>query len=206
MRSTTRRPTSVRRREIAEATLRVIGERGASSLTAATLASEVGLTAGALFRHFASLNEILEATVTLAMERIEATFPAGDLPPFERLHELARQRIELFEGNPGLVWLLLSDQVYLTVPDKAVERLHAMVARSKAFVLRALREAAETGGLRPDLSPEMALVFFTGTVHTLIGARGAHRPASRGQATPPVEKVLRTLFALLGPPQPQDLP
>jgi len=204
MRSTTRRPTSVRRREIAEATLRVIGERGASSLTTATLASEVGLTPGALFRHFASLNEILEATVTLAVERIEATFPSEDLPPIERLHELAGQRLKLFEGNPGLAWLLLSDQVYLTVPEKAVETLRNLVQRSRSFILRALREAAKTGCLRSDLSPEMALVFFTGTVHALIGARGAHRPPGSGRTAPPPAKVLRTLFALLGPTQSED--
>ena len=53
-----RKPTEVRRREIAAATLRVIGQQGASELTTANLALAVDLTPGALFRHFASLDEI----------------------------------------------------------------------------------------------------------------------------------------------------
>ena len=59
MSTTTRKPAAVRREEIARAVLRIIGERGLTSLTTSNLAAEVGLTTGALYRHFASREEIL---------------------------------------------------------------------------------------------------------------------------------------------------
>lgn len=197
MSTTTRKPSSIRRREIAEATLQVIGERGATSLTAARLAEEVGMTSGALFRHFASVDEILSATADLAIEALEETFPAPELPSVERLRTLALRRIELIGGKPGLSWLLLSDQVYLCVPKDAVGRLRKLVQRSRIYLLRALREGIAAGDLRSDLDPEQMLPIFTGTVHSLILARSARHRARRASTRASAEQVIDALLALL---------
>ena len=203
MATRTRKPSAVRRREIAEGALRVIGREGATSLTAATLAAEVGLTPGALFRHFASVDRILEAAVELAVERIDGTFPAAELPPLERLRSLARARVELVRGTPGLAWLLLSDQVYLSVPEPAVARLRDLVQRSRAFILAAFSEALERGELRADLTPQTFLPIFTGTIHSLLAAPGVHSApgdSKPGGATSPTpSQVLDTLFTLITP-------
>ena len=200
MASTTRKPTSVRRREIAEAALMVIGEHGATSLTAASLAREVGLTAGALFRHFASVDDILSAAVDVAIEAVDATFPCEQLAPIERLRTLALRRIEVVGGTPGLAWLLLSDQVYLCVPESAVTRLRALVLRSREFLLAGFREGVARGDLRADLDPETMLPIFTGTVHSLIVARGVHRSVGQRATSPAPERVIDALFALLSAP------
>jgi AcrR family transcriptional regulator len=200
MATTTRKPSSVRRLEIARAALAVIGERGATSLTAATLAREVGLTPGALFRHFASLDDILEAAVDVAIEAVDATLPQQDLPPIERLRTLALRRIELIGGTPGLTWLLLSDQVYLCVPDAAVARLRALVKRSKVYLLAAFQQGIEEGALRADLQPGTMLPIFTGTVHSLIMSRGVHKSAAATANSPTPIRVLDALLALLANP------
>ncbi len=197
MATTTRKPSSIRRREIAEATLRVIGEHGATSLTAASLAREVGLTAGALFRHFSTIDDILSAAVDLAIEAVEATFPGADLPPIERLRQLALQRVELIGGTPGLSWLLLSDQVYLCVPESAVTKLRELVKHSRTFILRAFRDGIEDGKLRSDLAPETMLPIYTGTVHSLIAARSARKSVGQAATSPAPEQVVDALIALL---------
>ncbi len=197
MPTTTRKTSSVRRREIAAATLRVIGEHGATSLTAASLAREVGLTAGALFRHFSTIDDILSAAVDLAIESVESTFPDEDLPPLERLRLLALRRIELIGGTPGLAWLLLSDQVYLCVPQGAVARLRDLVRRSRSFLLDSFREGIERGELRGDIGAETMLPIFTGTIHSLIAARGVHKDVGRAATSPNPERVVDALLALL---------
>lgn len=208
MPTTTRKPSSVRRLEIARAALAVIGEHGATSLTSATLAKEVGLTPGALFRHYATLDEILGAAVDVAIESVDATLPSADLPPLERLRALALARVELIGGTPGLAWLLLSDQVYLCVPEDAVGRLRALVKRSRAFLLAAFQEGVERGDLRSDLDPGTMLPIFTGTVHALIQSRGAAtgtgtgtgKSAAATAGAPAAERVVDTLLALLSTP------
>jgi len=195
MPATQRKPRDERRTEIAAAALRLIGERGATSLTAASLAEAVGVTPGALFRHFATVDEILAAAVDLGVQRVEATFPDEELEPLERLSELVLSRIEAIRDTPGLAWLLLSDQAPLTVPEAAVRRLRRLVKRTRSFLLEALEEGVECGELRDDIAPELMLVLVTGCVHSLAAARGVHARAS----LPSPDEVLETLLELLAP-------
>jgi AcrR family transcriptional regulator len=199
MRSTTRKPTAQRREEIARAVLRIIGERGLTSLTTATLATEVGVTTGALYRHFASLDEILSETARYGVDKIEATFPDPALPPLERLLALARNRVRLLGGDAGLAWLLRSEQAYLTLPKDAAGRLRDVARRSRRFLLQALREGAEGGSIRDDIEPEFLLVPVLATIHAVIGMRGAHHELSRREQRNP-ERVLSALVRLLEPP------
>ena len=185
----------VRRREIADAALLVIGEQGASALTAASIATEVGVTSGALFRHFATLSEVVEAAVERAVDAAEATIPAREGAPIDRLMRIAGARIELFRRNPGMAWLLLSDQVYLSVPEGAIVRLRSLVRRTRRFLLETIREGVAEGSIRSDIEPEYLLMVFTGTVHAALGPAGVHRE----EAAPSAEPVLAALRSLLCP-------
>ena len=195
-----RKPTAERRAEIAAAALRIIGERGLTSLTTTTLAGEIGVTSGALFRHFASRDAILEESVRYAVSRIEAAFPDPSLPPLERLLGLARNRVRLFASDPGIAWLLRSDQAYLTLPEDAVRELRVLVTKSRQYLLDAIKEGAEQGSIRGDIEPDVLLITVTGTVHALIGLSGAHRHATR-RRPPDSERVLSALEHMITPPR-----
>ncbi|MFO7588977.1 MAG: TetR/AcrR family transcriptional regulator [Gemmatimonadota bacterium] len=194
-----RKPSATRRDEIVRGALRVIGERGVTSLTAATLAGEVGLTSGALFRHFDSMDDILRAAVDCAVERLDATLPEPGLPPRERLHALARARIELLRGEPGLAWMLRSEQAYLVLPADAVERLRAVVARSREALLTSLRDGVRDGSFRQDIAPRDLLVPVMGTIHALTGGAGIHRE-STATARRNAGRALAALIRMLEPP------
>ncbi len=201
MASVTRKPTSERREEIARAVLRIIGEQGLTSLTTTRLAQEVGFTSGALFRHFASLDEMLSEAARYGLARIEETFPDECLPPLDRLMELAKARVLLLGSDPGLAWLVRSEQARLTLPEPAVLLLQDLVTRSKQFILKALREAAEQGSVRADIEPEILMVPVMGTIHALIGMQGIHRCETDELGRAP-QRVLAALVRLLEPPEP----
>jgi len=191
-----RKPSALRREEIADAILRIIGERGLPSVTISVIAAEVGLSSGALFRHFALREEMLGLAVLQGLARIDSTYPSDPGPPLERLLQLARNRIRLLGSDPGLSWLLRSDEALLTLPGSAVAAIRKVAARSKGYILEALREAAAEGSIRSDIDPELLLVPFVGTVHALIGARGAQRFATEDMEAH-TEDVLHALVTLL---------
>ena len=193
-----RKPQAERRTEIARAVLRIIGERGLTSLTTAAVAQEIGVTGGALFRHFASRDEMLQEAVTYALAKIEATFPDDALPPFARLMALARNRVHALQPDPGLRWLLRSEQAYLTLPEEAVQRLRALVDRSRRFLLDAIREGAAQGSVRADVDPEVLVVVVMGTIHALSGSPGIQKASSRRRPDP--DRTLDGLELLLAPP------
>jgi AcrR family transcriptional regulator len=197
---TQRKRGAERRSEILAAALRVLGQRGASGLTTSALAHEVGLTTGALFRHFRSREEILNAGAHDAVSRLETTFPDPSGPPLDRLLELARNRVRLLGGNGGLRWFLISEEALLVLSPTAQREIRTVVKRSRRFLLDALTDAAGEGSIRTDLEPDQLLVPVMGTIHAAIGLGGAHRRAAvRDRAT---DQVLGTLATLLRPSPP----
>jgi len=199
MKTAVRHPGSKRREQIALAALQIIGEQGLASLSTATLAKQVGLSSGGLFRHFASIEEILQEATRIAIGMLEATFPAPDLPPIERIRILATNRIALLGGNPGLTWLLMSKQAYLKLPPASVKQLRNIVGRSKQFMLTAVQDGVREGSIRSDLEPRDLMVTILGTVHTLIGMQDAGGE-QEAESTP--EEVLNSLVTMLRPGAP----
>lgn len=196
---TVRHPGTKRREQIALAALKIIGEQGLASLSTATLAAQVGLSSGGLFRHFSSIEEILQEATRIAVGMLETTFPEPDLPPIERIRKLGLNRIELLGGNPGLTWLLMSQQAYLKLPLDSVRRLKAIVGRSKEFLLSAVLDGVSEGSIRSDLEPKALLVTILGTVHTLIGMQGAD-----GGQENTAEDVMDSLLIMLRPGAPKE--
>ncbi|MGD8412592.1 MAG: TetR/AcrR family transcriptional regulator [Candidatus Latescibacterota bacterium] len=198
MGKSTRKPGAERREEIFQAVFRIVGERGVTSLTTTALAEEIGVSTGALFRHFRSRDAILQEAVEYALVRIEETFPPAHLPPVERMLRLARNRVHLFESDPGLGWLVRSEQAYLTLPAGAVKRLRALVERSTDYIREAIRDGVAQGSIRSDIEPEALLIVVMGTVHALVGGSGMHRRSVR-QRSRNRDRVLAALARLLSP-------
>ena len=181
MNTQVRKPTAERRKEIVLAVLKIVSEQGLSALSTATIAAEVGMTSGAIFRHFASIDEIFAAVVEYAVEMIEGTFPSESDPPDERLFAFARNRIKLLKSAPGLAWLMRSEQAYLTLPAESTAQLKAVSKRSKGFILDALHDGVKAGSIRNDIEPEHMLVMILGTIHALIGMPGGRRLSATAQ-------------------------
>jgi AcrR family transcriptional regulator len=195
----TRKPAAERREEIAEAALRLIGEGGTAAVTTTRLAEAVGVSSGAPFRHFGSLDAVLVAAIRLAAARIDETLPPPDLLPLERLECLAQARVALFAAEPGLAWLLRSDAALSTLPPEAVADLKGVVKRSRAFIRQALEEAVDQGLVRGDVPMPVLMLAFTSTVHALIGLPGLQALGSRSLTR---EDALEGLFRLLQPGAP----
>jgi AcrR family transcriptional regulator len=190
-----------KRTEIADAALHIIGTKGITGLTMASLAQELGVSNGAPFRHFKSRDEILEGVAQRVAELVGGTFPDPGLPPLERLGELFRARTEVLGREAGIARLIFSDQFAKALPPAAVSHIHGVVQRTRAYLLQALRDAAEAGLVRRDLPPEQLLVPVMGTLQHL-GFLSASPPGHGPFERPAPAQVLATLVALLGPPRP----
>jgi AcrR family transcriptional regulator len=159
----------------------------------------VDLTTGALFRHFATLDDVLREAVRQGLAKMESTFPDASLPPLDRISALARNRVETLSWDPGLAWLVRSEQALLMLPGDAVDSLQEFVSRSRRFLLLAIQEGASEGSIRRDIEPEALLVSVAGTIHALVGMPGIHRLAKGSRRVGP-ERVLEGLMRMLAPP------
>ncbi len=190
-----------KRTEIADAALHIIGTKGIAELTMANLAQELGVSNGAPFRHFKSRDEILEEVARRVAELVGETFPEPGLPPLERLEGLFRARTEVLGKESGIARLIFSDQFTKALPPEAAAHIHGVVKRTRAYVLQALKDAAEAGLIRRDLPPEDLLMPVVGTLQHL-GFLTALSPEGTPFKRPETSRVLATLLTLLGPVHP----
>lgn len=164
-----RLPTETRRVQIADAALTIIARDGLGRFTTAAIAKEVGLSEGAIFRHFASKDEIIDG----AIDRLEELlFPAPQPPhdslredaPIQRLRDFLAGRLELIEEKPGFLRVILSNELGQAAYSKAKERVADLRTRSIATVMHCLRDARTQGLIRDDVHLESLVGIIQGAL------------------------------------------
>jgi len=190
-----RRTSEARQTELTDAALHIIATKGIAALSTRSLAAEVGLSTGAIFKHFASLDALLDAVVARVEGVIESTYPSPTLPPVERLERFIEARSTAVGSQLGILRLVLSEQFLFALPKSASVRLGACVHKTRAFVLACVREGQLAKELRADLSAETLAPIVMGTVQVL-----ALSPTNARQRKAETRAVLGSLLALLRPP------
>jgi len=173
-----RKTADSRRREIADAALRVIAEQGLGRFTALAIAREVGVSDAALFRHFQTKEEIVLAAIDRVEEILFAGFPPSGRDPLERLGNFFRQRVAVIAENPGVARLVASDSLAQAAPAEGVVRVAEFKRRSVRFVRGCLADAARGGLLAGGIEPAEAEVLVLGAILALTQARELHVKSS----------------------------
>jgi AcrR family transcriptional regulator len=190
-----RKTADSRRREIADAALRVIAEQGLGRFTALAIAREVGVSDAALFRHFQTKEEIVLAAIDRLEEVLFAGFPPPGRDPLERLGSFFRQRVAVIEENPGVARLVASDALAQAAPAAGVARVADFRRRSVRFVRSCLADAAREGLLASGVEPAEAEVLVLGAILALTQVRrAAARSAPDGSLA---DRTWRALERLL---------
>jgi AcrR family transcriptional regulator len=189
-----RRATEDRQVELTDAALHIIATKGIAALSTRSLAAEVGLSTGAIFRHFASLEALLDAVVARVEAVLESTYPPPTLAPVERLERFIAARSTAVGKQLGILRLVLSEQFLLALPKRGSARLSTCVQKTRAFVLACVREGQDAGELRADLPAETLAPIIMGTMQMLALSPTKTRRDAEARA------VLGSLLALLRSP------
>lgn len=166
--TTKRLPTAQRREQLADAALRLLTAEGSPALTVKRIANEVGISDGAVFRHFSGKAALLDAAVDRFATSLPE-FPDAGLPAVERLGLFFVQRATAVQAQPEVLGLALNERLQEIVGEQSAERLRDVMRRSFAFVVGCLTEAQQRGELPPGVEPRVAAWMVTGAM------RGAAR-------------------------------
>ncbi|MBC8328352.1 MAG: TetR/AcrR family transcriptional regulator [Planctomycetes bacterium] len=196
MSSRTRLPTAERQRQIAEAALRIIATRGVRQLTAVALAAEVGIADGTIFRHFKSMEEVVEAAIDRFETALASTFPPEEGEALDRLGAFLVNRLKLVRQKPELMMLVFSGRLAEAGGEAGAVRVGKIVARSVHFLRDCLAEAQRRGEVSQD-TPVMLLVWMV--IGVIRGASGGGHgtPVDTGLGSEQPETVRRELERFL---------
>ena len=158
----------VRRKQIVQAALKIIGAHGMSSLTTASIAREVGMSEANLYRHVKNKDEIYFACFEYARSRIRENMELAlkiTNSPIKNLKRFFSLQIALMEKNRGLPRFLFSEELHIhkKLRERVIQTMYAFSMRLASFI----REGQRRKSIRSDLNPKTTALMFIGLVQGL---------------------------------------
>lgn len=170
MRGPTKLPADERRAVTVDAVIDLAAEQNPSEITTSAIAKRMGLTQGALFRHFPTKDAILQAVMEWVAEQLlsrvdKAAETASS--PLLALEAVFMAHIEFVVQRPGVPRIIFGE--LQRAEETAPKRLVQTIVRRYGERLHKLIEAGKANGeLDPGLDSEAAAILFIGTIQGLV--------------------------------------
>lgn len=163
-------PADERREVTIQAVIALAAEQNPTDITTAAIATQMGLTQGALFRHFPNKAAILQAVMdwvsTQLLSRLgKAREDAAS--PLTALEAMFMTHVDFVIKHPGVPRLLFAElqRGEKTEAKKIVQKLIKQYSEQLHLLIG---EGKMSGELDPYLDTEVAAILFIGTIQGLI--------------------------------------
>ena len=164
-----RQSTEVRRTQIADAARTVAVKYGSEHVTVRRIAKEIGVSEGALYRHFKSKHDILSLMVERIQEDLVADIQGGAAgqTPLGILDNALRNHISSIEQRKGVSFQVIAE--IISLGDKRLNKQASEALDKYAGHIRdLLSEGMEAGEIRKDVDPEKAATLITAAIQGLV--------------------------------------
>ena len=162
--------TGQRRQEIVATVLALARERGPDAITTQAIADRMGLTQGAVFRHFpdkqaiwlavfAWVREALGAAIAQAVEKADS--------PLAKVEAAFLAHVAFLAANPGVPRVMFHEMQYPGDSPVRAE-VRAMIASYRQRLTLLFRQAKAAGELPRELDATLAPVSYIGAVQGLV--------------------------------------
>lgn len=159
-----------RRAVTVEAVVALAGEQNPSDITTAAIASHMGVTQGALFRHFPNKDAILQAVMEWVAERLLARIENARkkaTDPIAALEAIFFAHVEFITKHPGIPRIVFAE---LQRPETsgAKRMVQTLVQRYRKHLQETLQQGQRDGTFPTQLDVEAAAVLFLGMIQGLV--------------------------------------
>lgn len=159
-----------RRDAIVRVTLDLAAKQGVDDVTTQDMARAMGVTQGAVFRHFRSKDAIWLAVMHWVRDRLMAVLGhAADRgrDPLDALARMFAAHIDFIAAHPAIPRVLTSDHLHLR--NRALRELVTEIMLGYEARIARLLEAAKVQGLaRADLDAHAAATLYIGMIQGLV--------------------------------------
>lgn len=164
-----RKTTDIRQEEIKKAFLNIIYRDGLKNLSTRNLAKGVGISEGAIFRHFASKADIILSIIDDVqkdlIEKLRAISLESTEPPRRLLKYLCKTITYLIE-NKGITILLFSEATYDN-DKELLDKLNFIFNSQKQLVGKIISDGIAMGIWDESVSAEDISTLYMGIPITL---------------------------------------
>ena len=163
-------PADERRAVTVEAVVQLAAEQNPNDITTASIATRMGLTHGALFRHFPTKDAILQAVMEWVAERLLSRVnqaAESTTSPVAALEAIFMTHVDFVIEHPGVPRIMFGE--LQRAENSGPKRLARALVRKYSQRLQKLLEAGKAQGeLNIALDSEAAAILFIGTIQGLV--------------------------------------
>jgi len=163
-------PADERRAVTVEAVVELAARQNPSEITTTAIAKHMGVTQGALFKHFPTKDAILQAVMEWVAERLLSRLDkaARSAPfPLAAIEAMFMAHVEFVAEHPGVPRMLFGElqRAELTAPKHMAQ----MLTKRYGERLRRLIDAGkEAGEVSAGVDTAAAATLFIGTIQGLV--------------------------------------
>lgn len=180
-------PADERRVATIETVIDLAAATNPGDITTTAIATRMGLTQGALFRHFPTKDAILEAVVEWVVERlmtrVEAA-AASTTSPLASLELAFMAHIDFVVAHPGVPRIIFG-QLQHAEQTAAKRMVKAMLLRYGTRVSALLTDAQRCDEVDPRIQVDAAATLFIGTIQGLVMQSLIHGDVQRIRSDAP---------------------
>jgi TetR/AcrR family transcriptional regulator, fatty acid metabolism regulator protein len=164
-----RETTEIRKQQITDAALHIIGNKGIHGATIIEIASEVGISEGNIYRHFRNKEEILKSVIEKIGEDLcqILTSVREISDPLKRMGEIFQRHLALAANNKGIPRTIFSEEV-MVIQESLREEVKNQLTTYFKGVCEAILEGQKSGSILPGLKPEAVTSMFIGTINFTV--------------------------------------
>ncbi|HTO02113.1 MAG TPA: TetR/AcrR family transcriptional regulator [Opitutus sp.] len=159
-----------RQEEIIRAAVALAGDQGVDNVTTQDMATAVGVTQGAIFRHFPTKDMIWLGVIHWVRGRLMSVLDmaaAQGSDPLDSLERMFFAHLGFVEKVPAIPKLIFTDQLLKKNP-KIKELIRSILADYEARVTGLIHQAKAQNLVMSDLDEYAAAVMFTGIIQGLL--------------------------------------
>ena len=166
----TRLPTEERQAAIVAAALNLAIDASPAQITTAAIADAVGITQGAVFKHFPTKEAIWLAAMKWVREQLLAslTQAAESQPsPMDALGAVFRAHVDFVVRHPGVPRFIFHE-LQQPADSEAKQEVRGVLQAYRKLLLGILEQAERQHLVAPELDREAAATLFVGIVQGLV--------------------------------------
>ncbi len=156
--------TEIRQEQIKKAVLEIIADEGLHNVSTRNLAKRIGLTEGAIFRHFPTKRAIVKGIMDDVAQDLIGSLRNIVLKPEKaetKLFNYICRNVKYLKENRGITILLFSEAAHLG--DKELkEKLNQILSEQKQFIIKIVKDGIAEGVWDKSINPEDVAVIYMG--------------------------------------------
>ncbi|MBP6319149.1 MAG: TetR/AcrR family transcriptional regulator [Rubrivivax sp.] len=166
----TRLPTEERQAEIVSAALHLARAVSPVSITTSDIADAIGVTQGAVFKHFPTKDAIWVASMKWVRERLLAKLEEAaraEISGVPALEAVFRAHVAFVIAHPGAPRIIFHE-LQQPADSPVKQEVRALLQAYRQILLHQLKAGMKLGELQAGLDLEAAATLFVGIVQGLV--------------------------------------